>query len=282
MRRTIFPRSCGSPLQGAGSTWARHLLAVVPCRHDSTRTNPELRSRRATEREAYQILGIGHEAGPAEIKATFRTLAKQYHPDLAIGDSTEGASAKMAELVAAYDALMGSDLAGKLKKGTWNKLALHCEIYEVAQLRRQYDVHTVRLQIERLTGEKHPDITASSSSSSSSSSIAETPAAAELSACREWPVSCHPYDSAADLKRELQERYGAEWGLHEAPDGTAAGEYAEPVSRGLDRDGLIRGWELLPETMREQPGESEVLCTHFLLRDYGLLHGDVVYAIIGE
>ncbi len=54
------------------------------------------------------------------------------------------------------------------------------------------------------------------------------------------------------------------------------------AERGTDRDGLLRGWELLPAVVRESPSESEVLNPHYLLQDYGLRHGDVVYAVIAR
>ena len=54
------------------------------------------------------------------------------------------------------------------------------------------------------------------------------------------------------------------------------------ADRGTDRDGLLRGWELLPAVVRESPSESEVLNPHYLLQDYGLRHGDVVYAVIAR
>ena len=54
------------------------------------------------------------------------------------------------------------------------------------------------------------------------------------------------------------------------------------AERGTDRDGLLCGWELLPAVVRCRPSESEVLNPHYLLQDYGLRHGDVVYAVIAR
>mmetsp|Transcript_52409 Transcript_52409/g.125196 ORF Transcript_52409/g.125196 Transcript_52409/m.125196 type:complete len:435 (+) Transcript_52409:120-1424(+) len=58
---------------------------------------------RLAARDAYAVLGLDRSATNAEIKARFRELAKQYHPDLNKGD--RGASVKMAELTSAYDTL---------------------------------------------------------------------------------------------------------------------------------------------------------------------------------
>lgn len=59
---------------------------------------------RKAPRDAYSVMGLGAGATSAEVKARFRELAKQYHPDLNKGDRS--ASVKMAELTSAYDTLM--------------------------------------------------------------------------------------------------------------------------------------------------------------------------------
>lgn len=59
---------------------------------------------RRAPRDAYSVMGLGAGATSAEVKARFRELAKQYHPDLNKGDRS--ASMKMAELTSAYDTLM--------------------------------------------------------------------------------------------------------------------------------------------------------------------------------
>jgi DnaJ-domain-containing protein 1 len=111
--------------------------------------SPHAQARRARERQAYATLGLGRGATEAEIKSAFRSLAKQHHPDLSAAsaaatgvcgggggdDSGEAASAAvgsaeaMAALAAAYDVLMGSDLAAKVRGAAWSKLAFHCEVY---------------------------------------------------------------------------------------------------------------------------------------------------------
>jgi len=56
----------------------------------------------AVKRDYYEILGIGRDASDSEIKAAFRNLAHQYHPDKNQGD---GAEEKFKELNEAYEVL---------------------------------------------------------------------------------------------------------------------------------------------------------------------------------
>ena len=52
-------------------------------------------------RDPYEVLGVSRNATEDEIKAAYRRLAKQYHPDLHPGD--EEAARRMNEINAAYD-----------------------------------------------------------------------------------------------------------------------------------------------------------------------------------
>lgn len=54
-------------------------------------------------RDPYEVLGVSRDATEDEIKAAYRKLAKQYHPDLHPGD--EEAAKMMNEVNAAYDAI---------------------------------------------------------------------------------------------------------------------------------------------------------------------------------
>jgi molecular chaperone DnaJ len=54
------------------------------------------------EKNYYEILGLGKDASPEEIKSAYRKLAKQYHPDI---NKEAGASEKFKEINEAYECL---------------------------------------------------------------------------------------------------------------------------------------------------------------------------------
>lgn len=55
------------------------------------------------KRDFYEVLGVGKSADEKDLKAAYRKLAKQYHPDANPGDKT--AEAKFKEISEAYDVL---------------------------------------------------------------------------------------------------------------------------------------------------------------------------------
>ena len=55
------------------------------------------------KRDFYEVLGVGKTAGEKELKAAYRKLAKQFHPDANPGDKT--AESKFKEINEAYDVL---------------------------------------------------------------------------------------------------------------------------------------------------------------------------------
>lgn len=67
-------------------------------------------------RDAYSVMGLDRSATAQEVKERFRTLAKQYHPDLNTSDRS--ASIKMAELTSAYDTLMDPKRRAALDQAT--------------------------------------------------------------------------------------------------------------------------------------------------------------------
>jgi hypothetical protein len=151
----------------------------------------------------------------------------------------------MSELVTAFDVVMGSDLSTRASARSWGKLALHCEIYSVTQLRRIYDVHTLELLYdpEFISAEPEPEPEPEPETELEPALEPERYGALVEAAPRVWPAASHPFDSGADLKRHLEEVYGDEWCLFDA-------------ERGLDRYDCRQGWELLPQELRENPSES--------------------------
>ena len=57
----------------------------------------------ASGRDPYEVLGVGRDAGDAEIRRAYRRLARQFHPDRNKGDAA--AEARFKEVQAAYDAI---------------------------------------------------------------------------------------------------------------------------------------------------------------------------------
>ena len=57
--------------------------------------------------DPWQVLGVSRTATDEEIKAAYRKLAHQYHPDLNPGD--EAAAKRMQEINAAYDQIKNTD-----------------------------------------------------------------------------------------------------------------------------------------------------------------------------
>lgn len=71
------------------------------------RRHPQGYTSRVPKREPHIVLGIDPSAAPAQIKAAWRKLARQHHPDLTGDDpaASRVATRKMAEINAAYAAM---------------------------------------------------------------------------------------------------------------------------------------------------------------------------------
>ena len=66
-------------------------------------------------RNPYQVLGVSPTASDSEIRAAFRSLAKQYHPDRNPGD--KASEEKFKEVAAAFDILGDSEARKKFDRG---------------------------------------------------------------------------------------------------------------------------------------------------------------------
>jgi molecular chaperone DnaJ len=64
----------------------------------------------ADKRDYYEVLGIKREAAEDEIKSAYRTLAKQYHPDV---NKNPGAEERFKEISEAYEVLADKDKRAK-------------------------------------------------------------------------------------------------------------------------------------------------------------------------
>ena len=56
----------------------------------------------ANKRDYYEVLGVGQNASQAEIKRAFRTMARQYHPDI---NKEDGSGERFKEINEAYEVL---------------------------------------------------------------------------------------------------------------------------------------------------------------------------------
>lgn len=65
-------------------------------------------------RDPHDVLGVARDASQATIKAAWRRLAREHHPDVASGDAaaTRRATRRMAEINAAYESLRSDGARG--------------------------------------------------------------------------------------------------------------------------------------------------------------------------
>src|SRR5215510_7679884 len=65
-------------------------------------------------RDPYEVLGVPRTASADDIKAAYRKLAKQYHPDLNPGKKTES---QFKDVSVAYDLLSDADKRKRYDRG---------------------------------------------------------------------------------------------------------------------------------------------------------------------
>lgn len=81
-------------------------------------------------RDYYQVLGVGRDAGEDEIKRAYRRLALQYHPDRNPGNKE--AEEKFKEIAEAYGILMNRD-----KRAEYNAYGTHSQYRDSARYSRE-------------------------------------------------------------------------------------------------------------------------------------------------
>ncbi|KAK3017819.1 hypothetical protein RJ639_003676 [Escallonia herrerae] len=99
----------------------RQLLSLLPRSNLSKSLHPDFRGNRCfstrtepnplefTGRNAYELLGVSETSSFTEIKASFRKLAKETHPDLAPSPDDSSASHRFVQILAAYEILSVSE-----------------------------------------------------------------------------------------------------------------------------------------------------------------------------
>ena len=78
-------------------------------RNANERPEPVKRTLKPLERKSYDALGLKDDAGPEEIKARYKQLVKQHHPDSNGGD--RGSEDKLRAIIQAYNHLKQVGLA---------------------------------------------------------------------------------------------------------------------------------------------------------------------------
>ena len=220
---------------------------------DSTQISKRWFSDRNTKSKSpYAILKLRTSATEEDIKAAFRRLAKQYHPDLNTTHSRKEGEALMAELIDAYEQLLDDDFGGRIGD---SRVALACEMYTISELRmdRLHDVYSLKLTLlddDSDEDEGCIDIIAADSFNTD---------ARDLSPHSIIEIKAHPHDSVSDLKRAMQSTFEEEWGL---------------IGRRLDRDGIATGWELVNDA------DGSILSYHLFLSSYRLKSGDLIHAVV--
>jgi len=191
-------------------------------------------------RSPYAVLNLKTSATERDIKHAFRKQAKKYHPDLNLhlspSESLKSQS-KMAEIIEAYQQLMDDDFLGaRVGDG---RVALACEMFtlEELQMDRLHDVYSLRISLEGQGDNdrdenEHGDGCKDEGLGHGQGDAQESQSSTlkELSNDYIIDTMAHPDDSISDLKRQIQSKFEAEWGLGD---------------RRMDRDQIRTGWELV-------------------------------------
>ncbi|TPX09603.1 uncharacterized protein E0L32_009204 [Thyridium curvatum] len=79
----------------------------------------QVKLKRSKTKDYYKVLGVAHDADERQIKAAYRRMSKQHHPDKAAkqGLSKEDAEKKMAGINEAYEVLSNPELRARFDAG---------------------------------------------------------------------------------------------------------------------------------------------------------------------
>ena len=79
----------------------------------------EIALKRSKTKDYYKVIGVPHDADERQIKAAYRKLSKQHHPDKAAkqGLTKEDAEKKMASINEAYEVLSDPELRARFDRG---------------------------------------------------------------------------------------------------------------------------------------------------------------------
>lgn len=216
-----------------------------------------------SDKTPYKVLDLPRHATPDQIRTQYRKLVRKYHPD---SGSADASSDMMANITSAYEALTrGSSLYTAKDSRVANKVHGSYSIEELLD-DDELDVIQVVVRLDELLDGTDIDEDNGEEVTCSEDPRYDNPVshgelgcgtALEEFATSSVRVNTTSFDSIADLKRSLQERYAAHWGLE---------------GRRQSPERLYIGWELVYD--------SYVLGENFFLRDYGIKSGDHLYAII--
>lgn len=98
LRRSIPPVSAQLYHSSNNCFFSCYRARSFSCSTDSSRTE-------FPGENAYDLLGVTETSSFAEIKASFRKLAKETHPDLADSKTDSTASHRFVQILAAYEVL---------------------------------------------------------------------------------------------------------------------------------------------------------------------------------
>ena len=101
-------------LNKAGENHQDQRAKIQPLLQDA-----QMQLRRSKQKDYYKVIGVARDADERQVKAAYRRLSKQHHPDKAAknGISKEEAEKKMAAINEAYEVLSDPELRARFDRG---------------------------------------------------------------------------------------------------------------------------------------------------------------------